>query len=821
MRMRGGRMSLRQTALLAVAALCGACSSLAPKPPEVECTGVDDVAECGEGFACESGICRDASNRPPIAHIGFDVQEVASGQAQFRVEFAGCDQEVESTGNAIKVLSLPRAQVARRLFLGVFDPDDTQGTPQPLDATFTLSQPSRFNREGLRRQVTYALGEEAELDTLEVTWPRYFADNSLPSFLGADGYLLWQTQPAPVDDAPAAALRYQLVAPPVVLEDVQARSCSDDRDCCEDEGCDAEDVINACIPSQGQCRSAFDDLVTYTYNYERACDRQIRGTVVAVQDDLETARALPGSSVTVRHADAPADTPLSLARLEEPVADPPSQCDDDEDCVEGLVCNRDTEQCELPLAGLTAWSGTVPAEPDPGAEGLFDARTFTYCAGQPTGEPLTRSFDVTVTPPEDEDLPTVVLRADVVFDPVQAGQTPPANFPKNLCVPEVGPSQALTLRLDGPARTLIDAYTCCDVDCLPRTEDDASGEPPEPRTACGGAGSGTAPTYRVETPLQLAPELIAAWNAEDSPCLQFGFLDDGSVGFLRRSATCETLDASGTAQPQCDLSLPAPADATARTYAVRIETPTGSVLGSLDTSIEVSLADGPLDVGLDLPPRTIVQGRVRLGDDVCDPLSEQDADCGSPGAQVLAERLRMSTETTDNTPGPYFHQVATYLDPTASVGGRDGAYALPLDPGVWVITALPDAGTPGGPAAFQILDLREGPETFDVDLTLQEGTLVTLDVQSFDRRAQVIPLDIGSWFDSELVHPDRVDETGQARLVDLGARGECLAREGDSLAATGCRIRRLIGGTALPPTQVGQVRFTARDLDTEAGVICL
>lgn len=805
---------MKRAVAIAFIGACVGCSSLAPAPPEFECVGNDDNNDCAEGFVCELGLCRDASDFPPLAYIGVDVQEVAGGQAQFRVELAGCDEEILSTGSAVQVLSLPRAELARTLSLGVFNElIDADGNQRPIDATFTVTQPSRFNRDTVRRQVTYAIPEDSDDTEIAIPWPRYFVDNALPDFLSADGYIQWQIQPLPVEDTPARAARYHMLAPPITDKE---RPCAIDLDCCPaGETCDAEDVRNACVPSEGACRVAFDDSVTYRYPYPDACDRQIRGRVIVVDESLQELERLPGASVTLRHVDAPRER-LGVPQLDSlPIEERPSQCTRDNQCAAGLICNEQTEQCELPLDGLTAWSGSVPLEADPGTEGSFSARTFTYCEGLPTNAPLTRPFEVTVTPPQ-EGLPSVVLHAEVAFDPIQGGQKPSADFARDLCVPQWGTAQTVTLALDGNARDLLEGYTCCDVDCLPRTEAEAQAEaPPEPRAACSGASSGAAPTYRIEAPLTLPAQTSLAWNDETSPCLPLVF------GSLRRTGACETVDQTGAVAPSCDVLLPEPDDEGSRVFSVRLETPTGSVLGSVDTTLSLVSEGGTREVNVELPPRSLLRGHVRLPESLCDP--EVDGrDCGSPGAQVLAERLRMSGETVDNTPGPYFHQVSTFYDPTADPDARAGAYVLPLDPGVWVVTALPNSTSPGGPAKLLLVDLRNAPTEAEQDLVLDEGILVTLDVGTFDRRSQVIPLDTGSWLlDTEepLRHPDRLDRVSPLDLVDLGSADECLVRP-DATTTPGCRIRRLIGGSPLPPTQLGQVRFTARDLDSGAAVVC-
>ncbi len=798
------KRALRMLACLSVVA---ACSTLAPKPPEVECIANEDCDEVA-GFVCELGVCRDGGDKPPYAIIGFDLQEVAGAQVQFRGEIAGCDREVLSEGTAIRVLTLPRRELARRLELGVvLSPDDT-----PLPSSFTLTQGSRFARDPNRRQIAFTSPEDLEAGVVSVAWPRYLVDNVLPDFLEVGGYLLWQTQPQSIDDATPRALRYQHLALPVSTTGEDARECVSDLDCClEAEGCEPDEVRNACVTSLGACRPPFNDAVQYTYFYADACDRPLRGQVFSVDEQLTSFTPLPGTSVAMRHADPEGVAPLGLPRLDVlPVDMRDAECGPSTACADGLVCNTQSKQCEYPLAGLAAWTGTVPLESAPGLEGQFDARVYTYCEGLPTGEPLQRSFDVTITPlttPEQPGMPSITFRANVDFAPLQAGgQKPTASFGGNLCVPTPGPTQPVTLALSGEPRTLLTGYTCCDIDCLPRTEADAS-VLPEPRTQCAGGGSGATASFRVESPVVLPPELLEAWNAEDSPCVGVQAAADGTVGVLRRSGACGTIDDTGTTTPQCELSLPSNPGAAPRDYALRIETPTGSVSGSLDTTLKVDPATGITLHPIDLPNRVMVFGRVIVED--CVGLDETDGDCGSPGAKILAERLRMDGESEANTPGPYFHEVPTFFDPTQSAGSRAGAYRLPLDPGVWLITALPDSGTSGGPAPIAVLDLRSAEPEFERDLFLEPGILVTLDVSSFDRRAQVIPLDIGSYED--LRDPDR------GTPLDLGAAGECLSSDGPTV---GCRIRRLVGGSSLPPSQIGQVRFTARDLDSNAEADC-
>lgn len=800
----------RAVSRLAVLTVLAGCSSLAPKPPEVECVTNDDCDQ-DPGFVCDLGVCRDGGDPPPLAIIGFDLQEVAGGQAQFRAEVAGCDREVLSEGTTIRVLSLPRGELARTLSLGV-SADPITPNDSPLPATFTLSQGSRFARDTHRRQVTFdPLPEELLEDSLvQVAWPRYVIDNDLPESLLEGGYLVWQTQPLSVEDSAPAALRYQHLAPPVALTGEKSRECASDLDCCVDaSSCDAEDVRNACVLTLGACRQPFNEPVEYTYVYADACDRPIRGQVVTVDDQLQILGPLPETSIALRHADPNRVPPLGLPRLDVvPIAMRDRECTNDTGCAQGLTCNEETEQCELPLAGLLAWTGTTPADPEPGLEGQFDARVYTYCDDLPTSEPLQRSFDVTVTPPEQSGLPSIILRADVDFAPLQAGgQKPNASFGGNLCVPAIGASRDITLALSGEPRTLLGGYTCCDIDCLPRTEDDVD-TPPAPPSQCAGASAGVTPTFRAESILQFDAARLEAWNAADSPCVGLRPDEDGTtVGLLRRSGACGSLDDTGTISPQCELALPDDAGAP-RTYSLRIETPTGSVLGSLDdTELTVDALAGTVLTEVQLPTRVLLHGRVDI--ESCDEAEETDGDCGSPGAKVLAERLRMDGESEDNNAGPYFHQVSTFFDPTQPPGQQAGAYVLPLDPGVWVVTALPDSGTGGGPAPIFVLDLRDGIDPPDTDFTLEDGILVTVDVGSFDRRSQMIPLDTGSYTDLE--NPD----TGLP--LDLGAAGQCLSSEG---AAAGCRIRRLVGGSSLPPSQIGQVRFTARSRDTNTVADC-
>jgi hypothetical protein len=336
---------------------------------------------------------------------------------------------------------------------------------------------------------------------------------------------------------------------------------------------------------------------------------------------------------------------------------------------------------------------------------------------------------------------------------------------------------------------------CCDVGCLPATTADLDG-PFDTRSVCSGrTSSGANPTVRFETSIAWTKTLETAWAAAN--CVEPVETADGSMGTLRRFGECPA------ERDDCRVADLAGPDAEGpRTYKVRIESPPGSVVGSDDLEIEMPDPQDP-QVVVDLPPRVLVRGFVTLPADVCDPAQEEDRDCGSDGAVVLAERLAMPGETTTNTPGPYFHELPTGVHP---ITGKQGYYVAPLDPGVYVMTALP-AGTRGGPAPLIVVDLQESPKGLDRNFELETGKFVQLEIRSFDRRSQVVPIDTGSWQSlPQLLHP-----AGEGEPVDLNAVGECLAIPSDGRPQA-CRIRRLTPGSSLPPTQVGQVRFSARDI---------
>lgn len=805
----------------ALASFTLGCSTLEPKMTVAEC---NNDAECTNDQVCAFGVCRDGSGAPPARYLGFDIAEVAgAGGAVFRVEQAACDAEVS------QALVFPRNQVAQTLELRVFSQEPLDPLAPTLEellpATFVVTAPSRFAREAPRRSVQHpTLADEGEsIAPTTISWPRYHLDNDLPEQLAERATLLWELQPAaPEDGLNPLASRLLVLAPPVgvqapVEESGFPNTCQrDDLECCQiGESCDDDDVANACVEALGVCRPVSNPRTPYDHLYDADCSRVIDGQVVQVDAELNNTGPVAGARVTVRHADTPGEDRLGLARLDStPVADRPQECTQTEDCLaDAQFCNTETGQCEVALSGLQAWSGSSydPADgPPPGGvpreAGDFAANVFTYCAA--TSTPLTRSYGITVTPPEESALPTMTYEVDVAFAPIQAGQKKDADLAgKALCVPDWGEPTSVRLSLRGDPVALVQdtsSYTCCDLDCLPRTRADAMMQPADSPGRCNGTSGETTPVVRAETSFVLEAEQALQWLSEDSGCVAPTTGPTGTTGFLRRTAACS--DDEDT----CQLDFVA-GDATApRTYVLRVEPPTGSVLGSVETQISVGTpSDDPIFVNL--PPRTLVRGFVSLDADTCDEMEEADGDCGSEGASVLAERLRMPGESASNTLGPYFHEVSTFHAPDDG-NGRDGAYVLPLDPGVWVLTALPNSGTEGGPAPISVLDLRDiEDDVVERNFRLNTGILVTLDIGAFDRRAQVVPLDIGSWVFDGLVHPARADEQNGARLVDLGAPGECL-NAGEVGTALGCRIRRLIGGTSLPPTQVGQVRFTARDL---------
>ncbi len=304
--------------------------------------------------------------------------------------------------------------------------------------------------------------------------------------------------------------------------------------------------------------------------------------------------------------------------------------------------------------------------------------------------------------------------------------------------------------------------------------------------------------------IELSLEDAQRWTA--TGCALPELDDDGKIGTLRPAVQCSddpaaTCTATGVALAD---------DGGPRDYALRVETPPGSLVGSVREEITVQSGSAPFVAIIDLPQRVLVSGRIRLDEATCEQIGAQATGCRAEAAVVLAERLRMPGESVQTVPGPYFHEVDAFFDPVTQERGR---YVLPLDPGVYVVTALPASGAEGGPADVVAIDIRDGQDT-DLDLVLRQGILVTLNLCSgdnpstcFDRRTQVIPLDRGTW--GELEHPG-----DPGRKIDLNAIGECLTPVPEGEQA--CKIRRLIPGTSLSAGQVGKLRFTARRSSTGA-----
>lgn len=768
----------------ALVALAG-CSTLSEQVPQEECASDED---CADGTVCDPVQlrCVDATEAPPRANLAFDLTEREAGEELFRAELVGCDFEVQPSGEGLRELKVTRREVSQSFFLQVLDRDPADPTQPTADEVlagrFELTQATRLARAPttLRRSVVYDLPEE-DMETdptpLNLGWPRYH-----PFDLGTPPeYVVWETFP----DGELAPI-YQMIP------QLDLGPCETSSDCCEGEGCDPSP--NFCQGASGTCTAIGNASFSYRFIYEPLCNRTLTGTVALyLPEQGMVGGGLAGASVRVRYADVPGQPPLAVSAIVDvPLSERPPQCERDDDCGEGRVCDTASQQCFLALAGRTANREATTDD-----SGTFATQVYSYCEALPGAGNLQRAYRVTVTP--QNGLPSVSYDLPVTYAPPIGGSNDPTPIDDTLCVPFWGDTVQLQLPLQGAPATLASGgpagdYTCCDVGCLPARGEDVVGGPPLVPVACGGSTSaGATPTVKLETPLTITEAERLAWLQADCVAPVAGSV----IGSLRRDADCPPDGGPCIAE-----ALGSGTEEEPRPYSVRIESPAGSVLASRDVQLDVAAGATAFEQ-VTLPPRTIVMGTVAIGASLC-ALRDDPSDCASRGAVVIAERLRMAGETTATVPGPYLHQVSTYFDPAA---GRDGAFALPLDPGgVYVVTALPAPGEEGGPAGFALVDLRaEAPAVEPLKFVLAEGVLVRLDLRSFARQTFVVPIDTGSFLDEgkTLVHPTA------DRLVDLNRIDECLTPDAEGPQA--CKIRQLVvQGANTSVSQVGEARFTAR-----------
>ena len=198
----------------------------------------------------------------------------------------------------------------------------------------------------------------------------------------------------------------------------------------------------------------------------------------------------------------------------------------------------------------------------------------------------------------------------------------------------------------------------------------------------------------------------------------------------------------------------------------------------------------------------LLRGRVELDPSLVPAADdEKDPTSGCPvSVEVMAERLRMADEELADVLGPFFYTAQTIP------GSADCEFVLPVNPGVYLVTAVPQTGSPGGPARISVLDLREGSDLVDsagpmpiaelaAPIVMEPGTLVTIELDNFDRSSVVVPLDLAGW----------MPIAGYPEL-DLNRPDTC-----HGAPSRGCEIRRLRPSKAgLSPTQEQYVKYLTR-----------
>src|SRR5690606_18797768 len=215
-----------------------------------------------------------------------------------------------------------------------------------------------------------------------------------------------------------------------------------------------------------------------------------------------------------------------------------------------------------------------------------------------------------------------------------------------------------------------------------------------------------------------------------------------------------------------------------RSYTVELVSPEGSVFRSEVRNFEIEAGVTSLPE-IKLLPRVVLTGRVGCAE-------AEGEDCVPGDSNVIAERIRMPGDGL-YTPSPYVFDSTTL---------EDGSYLLLLDPGVYVLTALPSRVAAHGPSPYVVVDLRLATSSSSVTvldgvpiatapaLQLEAGVPSRVQLRSFDGNGRMSPVDLGSWtYQADpLVDPD-------GRELDLNDPTTCYS---EAVGARGCAIRSML-----------------------------
>lgn len=780
----------RGLAVTSAAAIALTCATLWEDPDTtLECQLDTD---CPDGEVCaldQGGVCYKAS-LPSREFLGLDVREnlIVSNTPTLRVEIRGEDAAVERvtnrSPNRYRVSTDNRGEipgVRDTILLDVrslhhFDSEQAgESVSEPYVGLVTLSQASRLGQTPTARGEAGNLPFPPSVDPmtmeaqpLSFNWPHY--------------------HPADQDSAR-----------PLILE-LRPQG-----------GTEAKTgIIHRVLR-----RNAIDEAANHTITVDTTaeCNRLLAGSgaiLVKPGEPLENVEAIP-VEVTMRYGESlpsPATiqpAPGQLGCLSDTNCPEPNTCiepggseprfcgcEGDDECPSGQVCYTPQSRCVLDLRDAQAYRNT---DITTGPNGLFnfDAAVYTHCEGA-VDESREITLVATADPGAASGLPRLTYNLIQNFSAPTAAEDPsPTPLGGKLCLPHWRPPASVKVPLSGAPAKLYSppgsaSYVCCSTDCLANATPGSKPSSCTPETGISVSGTYELPKAAKEgdpSPWELAGCL---------PLYVAGVEDPTSIRFTRSSVACKA--------ESCELVLSSGAYDAAEpfVYDLRIEPKVGSIFRSVIIPVEITpeTTEVPPIV---LPPRVLLKGRVALSDDVCTPSSTPgETEACTPSATVLAERIRLPEEEGQTIVGPYFYSLSTF---------GEGDFVLPVNPGVYIVTALPAAGAQGGPADFQVLDLREDSPMVEVQggipvadlaapILLERGLLVTVELAKFGPNTSVIPLDIGSW----------AGLTFNGADLDLNATPTCYRASGDPPA---CQIRRLRpGSSTLLLSQEKFVKFITR-----------